>query len=75
MDNAVFAKILDEHKELSSLPQTMAEVLRLVRDEGASAQNLADVLERDPNLAARVLRAANSSFYGARREIKTFPRR
>lgn len=71
MDNAVFAKILDEHKELSSLPQTMAEVLRLVRDEGASAQNLADVLERDPNLAAKVLRAANSSFYGARREIKT----
>jgi HD-like signal output (HDOD) protein len=71
MDNAVFAKILDEHKELSSLPQTMAEVLRLVRDEGASAQNLAEVLGRDPNLAAKVLRAANSSFYGARREIRT----
>jgi putative nucleotidyltransferase with HDIG domain len=64
-------KILSDHRELSSLPQTLSEVLRVARDENSSAQQLADVLKKDPALTAKTLRLVNSPFYGARREIST----
>ncbi len=62
-------KILEEHQELSSLPQTMAEVLRIVQDEKSSARDLANVLMKDPALAAKMLRLANSPYFGAGRQI------
>lgn len=64
-------KILAENNELLSLPQTLSEVLRVVKDETSSAQDLAKVLMCDPALTAKVLRIVNSSYYGARREIST----
>lgn len=69
MNADLFQRILDEHEELSSLPQTLVEVLRVVKDEDSSAQDLADVLRRDPSLTAKTLRAVNSPFYGVGREI------
>ncbi|MBU8934609.1 MAG: HDOD domain-containing protein [candidate division Zixibacteria bacterium] len=70
-DNDLFQKILEEHKELSSLPQTLAEVLRISRDDGAAANDLVDVLKRDPALTTKTLRLANSPFFGAGREISS----
>ncbi|HOP06174.1 MAG TPA: HDOD domain-containing protein [candidate division Zixibacteria bacterium] len=66
MSQDIFKQILNDHKELSSLPQTLAEVLRVVKDERSSAQDLAKVLMRDPALTAKVLRIVNSPFYGGR---------
>jgi HD-like signal output (HDOD) protein len=67
----IFAKILSDHKELTSLPQTLAEVLRVTREEDSSTQELAKVLMRDPAMTAKVLRIANSPYYGAGRSIST----
>ncbi len=69
--NDVISKILQENKELLSLPQTLAEVLRVTKDENSSVQELATVLMRDPSLTAKILRIANSPFYGVGREITT----
>lgn len=71
MDTDLLQKIFKEHRELLSLPQTLVEVLRVIRDDKSSADELARVLMRDPALTARVLRIVNSSFYGAQREITT----
>lgn len=71
MTNDIFEQILKDHKELSSLPQTLAEVLRVLRDENASTRDLADVLVKDPALTAKLLRIVNSPYYGAGREITT----
>lgn len=71
MTNDIFKQILKDHKELSSLPQTLAEVLRILRDENASTRDLADVLVKDPALTAKLLRIVNSPYYGAGREITT----
>jgi len=73
MSNEIFEQILADHKELSSLPQTLVEVLRLVRDESSSTSDLGTILGRDPALTAKVLRAANSPFYGAGRDISSIP--
>lgn len=69
--NEIISRILNEHNELLSLPQTLAEVLRIVKDEHSSAQDLADVLLKDPALTAKILRIVNSPFYGVRREISS----
>ncbi|MFH1373582.1 MAG: HDOD domain-containing protein [bacterium] len=71
MSTDIFQTILDEHQELSSLPQTLVEVLRVAGDEDSSAGDLADVLRRDPALTVRILRTVNSPFYGAGREISS----
>lgn len=70
MDEQV-KKILAEHNELLSLPQTLSEVLRVVKDESSSAQDLAEVLMRDPALTAKMLRIVNSPYYGVRREVSS----
>lgn len=69
IDRELLAKIIDGRKELRSLPQTLAEVLRLARDEDTSAQQLADVLGRDPALTAKLLRLVNSPYYGMPRRV------
>lgn len=71
VSNDVITKILQENKELLSLPQTLAEVLRVTKSENSSAQELASLLMRDPALTAKILRIANSPFYGVGREITT----
>ena len=62
-------QVLDDNPQLSSLPQTMVEVLRVARDENASACDLAEILQRDPAMTAKVLRMVNSPYYGMMREI------
>lgn len=71
MSGDLYIRILEDHKELSSLPQTLAEVLRVIQDDNASAHDLAEVIMRDPALTAKLLRVVNSPFYGMSREVTT----
>ncbi|MCP4568095.1 MAG: HDOD domain-containing protein [FCB group bacterium] len=64
-------KLLKDNKELSSLPQVLAEVIRVADRDECSASEIADVILKDPSLSARMLRIVNSSFYGQAREITT----
>ena len=56
---------------LPSLPAAALEVLRVCQDPEAEIDALAQALERDPMLAGRVLRVANSAFYHRRSEVTT----
>jgi len=69
MDNQFIRQILGENQELSSLPQTMIEVLRVARDEQSTAAELAEVILHDPALTTKILRIVNSPFFGAGRQI------
>ncbi len=55
--------------ELAPQPTTAELVLRVVEDPQADGHRLARVIETDPALAARVLRLANSAYYGASRKV------
>src|SRR5512134_3641318 len=57
--------------DLPTLPIVVPQVMRLVEDHRASAGDLAKVIGSDQALASRILRLANSAFYGFRREIVT----
>lgn len=61
-------------KEPASLPQTLIQVLRLMKDDEASIQELADILMRDPALTTKLLKITNSARYGTKCEVTTMSR-
>lgn len=60
--------------DLVSLPETCSEINRLVEDPQASAQDIAQAISRDPGLSARLLKIANSSYFGFPSRIDTISR-
>lgn len=51
---------------LPVLPEVTQKILALVHDPLSDMESLAGVIERDPTISLRLLRVANSSWYGAR---------
>lgn len=51
-----------------------AQLVRMLCDETVSADELSLRIEREPVLSARVLRVANSAFYGQQRTVTTMRR-
>ena len=62
---------LSSIKDLPTFPTTALEVMRLASDSDSSAAELARIISRDPSLATKILRVANSPYYGFARKIST----
>lgn len=58
------AALRERVNSLPVLPQAVVEALRILRIDGASADDCAERISQDQALAARTLRLANSAFYG-----------
>jgi diguanylate cyclase (GGDEF)-like protein len=67
-------KQLKDCRTLPSVPVVVLEVLDLCQDEDVSIAQVAKVLIRDPALCAKVLKVANSAWYGVRSQITTLER-
>lgn len=61
--------ILDRLHQLPAMPLVVQEVMASFRSEGTGSAALAHKIAFDQGLSARVLRVANSSFYGLQREV------
>lgn len=55
--------------ELPTLPKVANRLLGILNNEDALVKDLADCIDKDPALATKVLRAANSAFYAMRFEV------
>ena len=55
---------LSRSENLPVLPQAVSSVLRLADDPNCSPRQIAQCIERDPAITAKILRAANSAYYG-----------
>lgn len=53
---------------------TAHRILATLCDASLDARQIADVIQREPGLAVRVLKVANSAFYGSSRHIATLDR-
>lgn len=60
--------------ELISLPNVYLEVKRVLEDKYSTIDELAKVLSQDPAMAARVLRIANSAFFGVPQQFDSISR-
>lgn len=65
------AKKLESIRDLPSVPIVISEVLSAIDNPNMSAYKLAQIIEKDQGLTARVLRVANSPFYGFSKRIST----
>jgi putative nucleotidyltransferase with HDIG domain len=63
------ARICSRIDELPTLPVVVPRVLRLMDDEMTGASTVADVVSRDPALTAKILKVANSAYYGFAQRI------
>lgn len=59
---------------LVSPPHVCVRVFELMRSTDTSARDFGELISQDPNLTARLLRIANSSFYGFSSRIDTVSR-
>jgi len=57
-------RILKTISDLPPMPQVAQKARQLTADENASFSDLAKIIETDQAIAARVLKLANSSYYG-----------
>ena len=64
-------ELIAELSELQPLPAVATKILQLGDDHQFSAHELATVIASDQVLTARLLRLANSAYYGASRRIGT----
>ena len=62
---------LDSAGDLFTLPQVLNEVLRLVERDDSSLKDIANIILKDVSLTAKILKVANSAFYGRTRQIST----
>jgi diguanylate cyclase (GGDEF)-like protein len=58
-------------RSLPSVPSVVMEVLDLSQDPDIGTAKIAKVIARDPALVAKILKVANSAWYGVRREVTT----
>lgn len=58
-------------RSLPPLPAAVQQLLTLVREPEVDFRQIVKVIESDQTLTVRTLRAANSAFYGASRQIQT----
>jgi len=64
-------QVIARLKQLPSLPSAVSEVLASFANEDIDVDSLAHQIARDQALTARVLRVANSSFYGLQTKVGT----
>jgi len=69
--NAALEEVLLEVAELRALPAVAARVIEIAGGEKFSAHELAQAVASDQALTAKMLRLANSAYYGYPRKITT----
>lgn len=73
-NEALVKSIIDDMSVLVSPPDVYLKISDMISENTASAQQMSEVIMRDPSLAARILKLVNSSYYGLRTKIDTVSR-
>jgi putative nucleotidyltransferase with HDIG domain len=73
IERRILAALL-EVQDFPTLPEVMTNILQIVEDERSSAEQLTALLECDHAISVRILRFANSPFYGLRYQVNSIRR-
>lgn len=72
--NANPQKFIGEHTKLSTLPDIYRQLLNAITKPSSSTYDIENVISKDTNLSARLLKIVNSAFYGYPSNIDTLSR-
>ena len=67
-------QFIEDQKQLPSLPPVALKLIEITRDDTASFEQVARIIESDQALTSRVLRIANSAAFGLVRQVQTVDR-
>ncbi|QDV24845.1 HDOD domain-containing protein [Aureliella helgolandensis] len=70
----VVVTTLAKVRSIATLPSIAAEIIQLVNDPHSNVEQIKRVVESDPALGTRILKLANSSFYGVPRKVDSLER-
>ncbi|MGI4790757.1 MAG: HDOD domain-containing protein [Janthinobacterium lividum] len=73
MKNPYLESLLSRINDIPTLPASVLRVMQMIEDPFCSSSDLAKVIQGDPAMAAKVLKLANSSYYGFRQKISNIP--
>lgn len=71
MENQELKNRLSSIKSLPTLPAVADNVIKLTQNPDSTAFEIAEAISQDQSLASKVLKTANSSYYGFPRKITT----
>jgi HD-like signal output (HDOD) protein len=66
-----YRRFIESMDQLPSLPAVVAHLIKVVSSPESSAEDAAAIIEKDPALTTKILRLANSAFYGIPRSISS----
>lgn len=69
-----FWQKIESNEDLPTLPVVIAKLIETINDDRSSASDVKKIMERDPAISARVLKLANSAFYGLRYRVDNLQR-
>lgn len=69
MEKVSLENIIEAVNDIPALPQVVLRVMQMTEDPDSTAQEIHKVLDQDQAMTARVLRLANSAYYGFARRI------
>ena len=72
--DVIKARIMTVMRNLPPLPEVTRQLMSVLNNDNASANDVAKVLSSDQALAGKVLKLVNSSFYGVPKEVTTISR-
>ena len=59
---------------LPSLPDLALRIRKAIDDDAGSARDVAQLVETDPAMATKLLKVANSAFYGSSTKVESLPK-
>jgi HD-like signal output (HDOD) protein len=66
--------VRDKRTQIPTLPVVLSNILRITSNENTSVRDVADFISKDQALANKVLRLANSAYYGLARQVDSIQR-
>lgn len=69
--NERYQRFIEQIDNLPALPAIVSRLIKIVNSSDTSAEDAAKLIQKDPALTTKMLRLANSAFYGIPRSISS----
>lgn len=71
MAKLTLAELVEKVEDIPSFPETVIQLLKILEDPLVAISDVENTIMKDQGLTAKVLKLANSAFYGSRSPIST----
>ena len=74
LSNKIADIIRSKNTQLPTLPVIVNNVLKVANDDRTSAKDLSDFVSKDQAISNKILKLANSAYYGLMKQVDSIPR-